>query len=174
MTTETLDDVIRQLDLFSMAEKQTAPAHNSTPTSALAAMKAIKKVKGQKLAILQELARRDSWEKRGLIQDEACAFFGKETGTINPRFNELHDDKYIDTLLFTRQTRAKKDARVYVITSKGREVLEASLVGIAARGSDVPEGEGYPRESVAGANGSGTVHIEGGDVLEGDEYRQID
>jgi hypothetical protein len=111
----------------SLYEAQVMPPHNSTETSVAAAAAAIKKVKGQKLAILRELVRRHDWPKPGLTQDEACVFFGKDTGTINPRFNELHDDKSIDTLLFTRKTRSNKDARVYVITSKGREVLEASL-----------------------------------------------
>jgi DNA-binding PadR family transcriptional regulator len=113
----------------SLLEAQVMPPHNGTSTSVAAAAAAIKKVKGQKLAILRELVRRHDWEKPGLTQDEACVFFGKDTGTINPRFNELDDAGCVTTLLYCRKTRATKDARVYVITSKGREVLEASSAG---------------------------------------------
>lgn len=119
MTAETINDVIHQLDLFSMAEKQQAPPNNGTPTSALAAVQAIPNVGPQKRRILAYLAERPDGE----IQQRIADALHLPESTVNPRIHEMADDHLVEPSVNVGYTKYGKAARIWEISAKGREVL---------------------------------------------------
>ena len=110
----------------SLLEHAIMPAHNSTPTSVAAAAAAIKKVSAQKRRILAYLANEANADPKYRIQERIALALMIPLSTVNPRVNEMADDHWVEPTTETRPTTFKKAARVYQITSKGREVLEAS------------------------------------------------
>jgi hypothetical protein len=122
MTTETLDDVIRQLDLFSVAAKQTALPHNGTPTSALAALKGRDKARGDRLRILAFLVERG---ERGATCWEVEEGLNIMHQTASARISGMADDHWIEPLNEVRRTGTGSSARVWVISAHGREALSA-------------------------------------------------
>jgi len=107
----------------SLLEAQIMPAHNGTVTSVAAAAQAIPNVGPQKRRILAYLNEQGDY---GSTQNQASRALNIPENTVHPRFNEMADDHWIEPTTGVRNTQYGKAARVYVITSKGREVLEAS------------------------------------------------